>query len=170
VIVAVCALIAAILLVDQFSKFLILKYLGLNATYVVIKGIFSITPTLNTGGGFGILPDQTLLFILISLITILFLALVLRHTLQQEKGARKLSLFVQQSVPTRKGKIFVYSISMILAGALGNLVDRLRLGAVIDFIDFKVWPVFNIADSSITIGVIVLAWQLLKFRHCERTK
>ncbi|UCH11852.1 MAG: signal peptidase II, partial [Candidatus Omnitrophota bacterium] len=127
-------------------------------------GIFSVTPTLNTGGGFGILPDQTLLFILISLITILFLALALRDSLQQEKGAWKLSLFVQQSVPTKKGKIFVYSISMILAGALGNLVDRLRLGAVIDFIDFKVWPVFNIADSSITIGVIILAWQLLKPR------
>ena len=150
-IVAVCALIAAILLVDQFSKFLILKYLGLNATYVVIKGIFSITPTLNTGGGFGILPDLTFLFILISILTIIFIIYTLL--------SRKL-----------KGKIFVYSISMILAGALGNLVDRLRLGAVIDFIDFKVWPVFNIADSSITIGVIVLAWQLLKFRHCERTK
>lgn len=150
-IVAVCALIAAILLVDQFSKFLILKYLGLNATYVVIKGIFSITPTLNTGGGFGILPDQTFLFILISIITIIFIIYTLL--------SRKL-----------KGKIFVYSISMILAGALGNLVDRLRLGAVIDFIDFKVWPVFNIADSSITIGVIILAWQLLKSRHCVRTK
>lgn len=142
-IVAVCTLIAAILLVDQFFKFLILKYLGLSATYVVIKGIFSITPTLNTGGGFGILPNQTLLFILISLITIIFIIYTLL--------SRKL-----------KGKIFVYSISMILAGALGNLVDRLRLGAVIDFIDFKVWPVFNIADSSITIGVIILAWQLLK--------
>ncbi len=150
-IVAVCALIAAILLVDQFCKFLILKYLGLSAAYVVIKGIFSITPTLNTGGGFGILPDQTFLFILMSLITIIFIIYTLL--------SRKL-----------KGKIFVYSISMILAGALGNLVDRLRLGAVIDFIDFKVWPVFNIADSSITIGVIILAWQLLRIAPFGKTK
>ncbi len=142
-IVAVCALIAAILLVDQFCKFLILKYIGLNTTCVIIKGAFSITPILNAGGGFGIFPNQTLLFISISILTIIFIIYTLL--------SRKL-----------KGKIFVYSISMILAGALGNLVDRLRLGAVIDFIDFKVWPVFNIADACITVGVVMLVWQLIK--------
>ena len=164
-IVAVCALIAAILLVDQFSKFLILKYIGLNVTYVVIKGIFSITPTLNTGGGFGILPDQTLLFILISILIIIIIGTFLiskRGMSPYRRSGGHPSLWNQKRP--------YIALTLILAGALGNLVDRLRLGAVIDFIDFKVWPVFNIADSSITIGVIILAWQLLKSRHCERTK
>jgi len=50
---------------------------------------------------------------------------------------------------------------MILGGALGNLLDRLRLGYIVDFLDFRVWPVFNLADSAITVGVIVLGIELL---------
>ncbi len=151
-IVAVCALIAAILLVDQFCKFLILKYIGLNTTCVIIKGAFSITPILNTGGGFGIFPNQTLLFISISILTIIFII----YTLLKKRGQRPFLTI------TKKGAVPFFPLVMILAGALGNLVDRLRLGAVIDFIDFKVWPVFNIADSCITVGAFLLAWQLLK--------
>ena len=174
-IVAVCALVATILIFDQFSKFLILKYIGLNTTYVIIKGVLSITPTLNTGGGFGILPNQTLLFILISLLTIIFLALILGDTLQHKKdtqpgrghsAAQKKfwnihTLFCAAGCPPCS-RVSPHAISLILAGALGNLIDRLRLGAVIDFIDFKIWPVFNIADTSITIGAIMLAWCLWK--------
>lgn len=162
--IAVFILIAAILFLDQLSKFLILKYIGFNTTLVVLKGIFSITPIRNSGGGFGILPNQTFLFISISLLTIVFLILVLGDTLQHKKGAWKLSLFVQQSVPfwKVKEKLVLCTTAMILAGALGNLVDRLRLGAVIDFVDFKLWPVFNIADSCISIGITILIWQLLK--------
>lgn len=138
-IIAVCFLIAAILFFDQFSKFLILKYLTLTKSYDIVKGIFSITPTFNTGGGFGILPNQTIIFIITSTITIIFIAYLLI--------SRKI-----------KEKVFIYSISLILAGALGNLIDRIRFGAVIDFLDFKIWPVFNIADTSISTGVILLAW------------
>jgi len=143
VIVAVYALIATILFFDQLCKFLILKYIGLNTTYDIIKDIFSITPLLNTGGGFGILPGQTPFFILVSVFATVYI----------------ISILLKRKI---KEKILLYSISMILAGALGNLIDRLRFGAVVDFIDFKIWPVFNIADSSITVGVIILTWQLLK--------
>ena len=54
-----------------------------------------------------------------------------------------------------------YGVTMILAGAVGNLVDRLRFGYVIDFLDFHVWPVFNLADSALTIGSLLLSWELL---------
>lgn len=138
-IIAVCFLIAAILFFDQLLKFLILKYLTLTKSYDIVKGIFSITPTFNTGGGFGILPNQTIIFIVTSIITIIFIAYLLI--------SRKI-----------KEKVFIYSISLILAGALGNLIDRIRFGAVVDFLDFKIWPVFNIADTSISIGVVLLAW------------
>ena len=140
--VAVCALIATILFFDQFCKFLILKYIGLNTTFDIIKGAFSITPILNPGGGFGILPNQTFLLITTSLITIIFI----------------ICLLLKQKI---KEKLFLFSLAMILAGALGNLIDRLRLSAVIDFIDFKVWPVFNIADSFITIGAVILAYAVI---------
>jgi signal peptidase II len=53
------------------------------------------------------------------------------------------------------------SIGLILGGTIGNLIDRLRVGQVTDFIDFKVWPVFNVADASVTIGVILLAFCLI---------
>ena len=52
-------------------------------------------------------------------------------------------------------------LCLILSGAIGNLIDRIRLGAVIDFLDFRIWPVFNIADSAITIGAILLAYSML---------
>lgn len=153
-IVAVCTLIATILFFDQLCKFLILKYIGLNTTFVLIKGVLSITPILNTGGGFGILPSQTHLFILVSLLTIIFITLIIGETLQHKKHLKRDTFpFGLRTVPI--------SLSLILAGALGNLIDRVRLGAVIDFIDFKIWPVFNIADSSITIGTIILAWVVL---------
>ena len=56
----------------------------------------------------------------------------------------------------------VLSSGLILGGAVGNLIDRIRIGGVIDFLDFRVWPVFNVADSCITVGAVLLAWNLLK--------
>ena len=59
-------------------------------------------------------------------------------------------------------RIYVVAFSLILGGAVGNLIDRVVYGHVIDFIDFRVWPVFNIADSAITIGAIMIAWKCFK--------
>jgi signal peptidase II len=61
------------------------------------------------------------------------------------------------------GRFFLYrvSLSLILAGAVGNLIDRLRYGYVVDFLDFRIWPVFNIADSAITVGAIALGYFIL---------
>ena len=55
-------------------------------------------------------------------------------------------------------------LGLILGGAAGNLIDRIRLGAVVDFLDFRVWPVFNVADACITIGAVGIAWGLLRRR------
>ncbi|MBN1405056.1 MAG: signal peptidase II [Candidatus Omnitrophica bacterium] len=140
---------AAIVFLDQLSKFLILKYLALNKSYCLVQGIFYITPTLNTGGGFGILPGKAVVFTIASIIAIIFIIYAL----------------VKHKV---KGRIFTIAISLVLSGALGNLIDRLRFGAVLDSLDFRVWPVFNIADSSITIGVVLLAYLVL-FKSKART-
>ena len=60
-------------------------------------------------------------------------------------------------------------LALILAGALGNLIDRIRLGYVVDFLDFRIWPVFNVADSAITIGVALLIWQIFKRKDASHT-
>ncbi len=60
-------------------------------------------------------------------------------------------------------------LALILAGALGNLIDRIRLGYVVDFLDFRIWPVFNVADSAITIGVVLLILQILKQKDASHT-
>ena len=70
-------------------------------------------------------------------------------------------IFILVNLRYKKAGQREIALSMILSGAVGNLIDRLRLGAVIDFLDFRVWPVFNIADSAITIGAILLAYTII---------
>ena len=60
--------------------------------------------------------------------------------------------------------------SLILGGAIGNLIDRIVFGYVVDFIDLRMWPVFNIADSAITIGAVVVAWQCLALSNKEKIR
>ena len=65
-------------------------------------------------------------------------------------------------------KSYIISLSLILAGALGNLIDRVFYGYVIDFLDFRIWPVFNVADSAITIGAIMLGWLIIFKERCTQ--
>jgi signal peptidase II len=129
---------------DQLSKFLITKTISLHQSVPVISGIFHITLVRNRGAAFGILKNQLYLFILTSIGAIILIFLNLR-----EHRGKKLD-------------IYSLALSFILAGALGNLVDRIMFGGVIDFLDFRIWPVFNIADSAITIGAVLLGWSILK--------
>ncbi len=131
-----------ILFLDQLTKFLATKNLELNNPLPVIKGIFSLTLVHNRGAAFGIFRNQLYLFILSS-----FIAVILIYSALKKR---------------KNNSLYAFSLSLILGGALGNLIDRVILGYVIDFFDFHFWPVFNIADSAITIGVILLGWQLLK--------
>lgn len=136
-------IVALIFSLDQISKYLIVKNLFLHQSIPVVKGIFHLTLVYNRGAAFGILKNQIYLFVLVSVLSILLIISALRGC-----GFKKISLY---SV----------SLAFILAGAFGNLIDRLVLGYVIDFLDFRVWPVFNIADSAITVGASLLGWCLL---------
>ena len=131
-----------ILSLDQLTKFLISKNLILNQSVPIINGVVHLTLVHNRGAAFGILKNQTFWFILSALIAIILIF----YNLKQNKDR----------------KIFVFSSSLILAGAVGNLIDRVFFGYVIDFIDFRIWPVFNVADSAITIGAIMLGFSLLR--------
>ncbi len=151
---------AGILLLDQWTKHRIVQEFPLYRRVSVIQGFFNLTHVRNTGGAFGIFGGErgglgSILFVVVSLIAV---------------GAI-VFLFVKIK---ENEKTLAFSFSLILSGAVGNLIDRLRYGEVVDFLDFHLssyhWPAFNIADSAICIGIGLLALQLLKGDHKKSTK
>ncbi len=139
------AIVFLVLSVDQITKAIVSSNLELNQTLPLIKGIVGITLVHNRGAAFGLFRNQTFLFIITSIGAIVLIYFGLRQN--------------------RHNKYYIVCLSLILAGALGNLIDRLRLGYVIDFLNFYIWPVFNIADSAITLGALFLAWAIYKGKN-----
>ena len=132
----------AILVVDQSLKSLVRLKLAVGESIPLINNIFHITYVSNTGAAFGLFKNSAIIFIIISVVAIVFIAgLILRSIKRAEFMA---------------DPIFDSGLILIISGAIGNLIDRLKFGYVIDFIDVRIWPVFNIADTSITIGTLLL--------------
>ena len=151
---------AGVLLLDQWTKRLVVQKLPLYRRVNVIQGFFNLTHIRNTGGAFGIFGGEkgglgSILFVLVSLIAI---------------GA---IIFLFLKVKAHE-KTLALSFSLILSGAVGNLIDRLRYGEVVDFLDFHLfshhWPAFNIADSAICVGIGLMALELLKGDRKKSTK
>ena len=129
---------ALVFLLDQFSKYLVREFLRLYESFPV-DGFFRVTHTFNTGSIFGIFQGWNTAFILVSFLGVAVLVLI--HRSQRfPDGLLRLSLGLQ------------------LGGALGNLVDRVRLGHVTDWVDIGPWPVFNVADACIVSGLVILSW------------
>jgi signal peptidase II len=146
--VALCLLvIASIIASDQLSKLWIRTNLTIGESLPLI-GRLSLIHIGNTGSAFGLLANQTFLIIVTSIAALLFIMLFLRYL----SPATTLS---------------IVSIGLIMSGALGNLIDRLRFGSVTDFIYFRLWgnfhwPAFNIADASIVVGVCLLIYSFYR--------
>jgi signal peptidase II len=137
------------LVIDQISKRLVMTSLRLGESWNPVAALerwVSLTYVTNTGAAFGMFPDYGGIFMVIAVVVVVVIIVYHRY-LPGEQWLIQISLGLQ------------------LGGALGNLLDRLHYGHVIDFIDFKVWPVFNVADSSVFIGVVILAFHL--WRHGE---
>lgn len=134
-------IISIVILLDQATKFLAVRFLQLNTPVPLIKNFLNLTLVHNRGAAFGLFQNQLFLFVFVSLFAI---GLILCNLKNKTNSI-----------------ILKVSLSLILGGAIGNLIDRLRYGFVIDFLDLRVWPVFNIADSVITIAAVVLSWELL---------
>jgi signal peptidase II len=147
-----------ILFLDQWTKSLVVQKLPLYEQVEVIQGFFNLTHMRNTGGAFGIFGGEkgglgSVLFVAVSLIAIGAIAFLFIKIKEDER-------------------ILALSFSLILSGAIGNLIDRLRFGEVVDFLQFYLsflpwhifnpWPTFNIADSAICIGIGLMALELLK--------
>ena len=141
----IAILAVALALLDQGSKWLVVRELQPGRAVPVIAGLLSLTRVHNTGTAFGLFHRQQFLFILLSLATVAALAVFYRRLLSQ-------------------GALVRWSAGLILGGAIGNLIDRLFRGAVVDFVDvFLVlkgeeyhWPAFNLADSAICVGAGLL--------------
>jgi len=131
-----------ILSLDQYLKAMVHLRLDVGDSIPVINNILHITYVTNTGAAFGLFKSNTLVFILIAIVAILFTSTLILRSLR--KGEFLLR------------PLFNIGLILIVSGAIGNLIDRLRFGYVIDFIDVRIWPVFNIADASITTGTFLL--------------
>jgi len=135
---------------DQITKRMIQTEFMLHESVPVIDGFFSLTYILNPGAAFGIFSDQgatfrTIFFMAVSVIALTLLAFFFRQTPSDDTYA-------------------LVAISLLFGGAIGNMIDRIRLGEVVDFLDFYIgkyhWPAFNVADSAITVGVSLMMIQL----------
>jgi signal peptidase II len=141
------AMIGTLVSLDQLTKFLVVSRFQLGESITVLKGFFHLTLVHNTGAAFGILanlpkPYREPFFFLVPGITLVVILAVFARLKERQSMS-------------------VYALSLIVGGAIGNLVDRIRLGYVIDFLDFHFqqqahFPAFNLADSAITIGVGLL--------------
>ncbi len=130
-----------VFLIDQFTKWLVREFLEFRES-VPADGFFRLTHTFNTGSAFGLFRDQNLPLILVSVVGITILMLIYRS----------------QRNP---GNLLRLSLGLQFGGAAGNLLDRVRLGHVTDFVDVGSWPIFNVADASIVMGLVLLAWMFL---------
>ena len=132
-----------IVLIDQLSKFFVRTNFQLSQSIPIINNIFHLTYIQNTGAGFGILKAQALILIFISVAVI---GIILYNFDKIKNNETLLQILA----------------GFVLGGTIGNLIDRLAYGHVMDFLDFQIWPIFNFADSFVTIGIIGLIIYLWK--------
>ena len=130
------ALVSGVVVLDQLLK---QWALHLAEPITIIPGVFSLALATNTGSAFGILQNQNLLLAILSFLVI---------------GLLGYYYFRGDGSLSRPGLL------LVAAGAFGNLIDRIFLGHVVDFVDFSFWPAFNLADSAITLGIAVLILNL----------
>lgn len=127
---------------DQLSKFWVTRRFTPGETFPLIPDIFHITYVRNPGAAFGIFADYTPVFIAVSLLMVVIIIM----------GGRFLSA---------RYFLLRLALALQLGGALGNLSDRIRTGFVTDFLDFRFWPVFNLADIALVMGIVLLIFSLL---------
>ncbi|MFC1843509.1 signal peptidase II [Thermodesulfobacteriota bacterium] len=148
-----------VVIIDQLTKQWIMANFALYEQQNVIPGLFDLVYVTNTGAAFGFMAGsknwlRQLFFVGVAIAALIFIVYAYGHL-------------------KRQGKIFSYALGLIGGGAIGNLIDRLRFGSVVDFLDFYLgnhhWPAFNAADSAITVGVgLFLLGTLLQHREEKR--
>ncbi|MBI2267229.1 MAG: signal peptidase II [Armatimonadetes bacterium] len=139
-----------IFLGDQATKAALLQYLTWGASVPCIGSFLYLTLVANRGGAFGMFQAGGAVLLALSMVAVILLTLF--HTRI-----------------ARKDPWVIFCLGLVTGGALGNLSDRIRYGYVVDFLDLRWWPVFNVADAAITVGVTIMIIRLL-FRKEESRK
>ena len=144
-----------VIAVDQITKAAITEKLFMYGSHKVIDGFFSLVYVTNPGAAFGFLARAPEIFRYLFFIGITVLAILL------------IIYYIVKS--KQETLLIVISLALIFGGAVGNLIDRIRFGAVVDFLDFYIgtwhWPAFNVADSAISIGAVLMIWEMLVNRR-----
>ena len=139
-----------IVIIDRLTKQIVLKNYSEGESVGVIPGFFHLTLVLNGGAAFGLFKGYSVIFAISS---VLIIILICVYTWRNRC----------------KDLLILIALGLITGGAIGNLIDRVAFGYVIDFFDFRIWPVFNIADAAITIGAFILAIKLITNKRCCTT-
>ncbi len=130
-----------VILADQVTKWFVVRWIPVERPLVVIDGFFQLVNWRNTGAAWGMFQGFNGILALVSVVTLVAL------------------VWFRRSLGVDRSRVCCLSIGLIAGGIVGNLIDRLRVGSVIDFLDFYVgtyhWPAFNVADSAICVGVFL---------------
>ena len=167
------ALIACVVAIDQITKFVVKKLMNLRDSIGIFGDFFQFTYIENPGMAFGLQMENKILFTILS-IGAAIVVFVYLYRMRNEK------------------LILVTALSFIMGGAIGNLIDRLFYGRVVDFLDFEFfdisipqfsflffdfpgfeltrWPIFNIADTSVSIGMIIITWMIFFTKNTPNTE
>lgn len=136
------ALFIFLVLLDQITKYYALNFLSRVGSMPVIDNIFNLTYVENRGAAFGMLQNQKWFFVLVAIVVVSFIVYYLKTN-------------------KNMSRLYQVSLILILSGAIGNVIDRVRLNFVVDFFDFIVWPVFNMADIFVVTGGIILSYIII---------
>lgn len=150
---------AVIIALDQITKSAVMARFSLHETLTVIPGLFNLVYVMNPGAAFGFLADASPTFRYVFFVGVTIAA------------AGLIVYYLVKSNP--RNRLLAGSLTLIFGGAVGNLIDRIRFGAVVDFLDVYLgashWPAFNVADSAITVGAILMIWEMLRNRKSKPT-
>ena len=142
-----------VVVADQLSKLWIRSNLAIGESLFEV-GFFCLTRVHNSGAAFGLWQGQSFLLTIIASVGVIALLLY--------------ALFFHHKLPFLGNRLGKLALGLVLGGTAGNLIDRIYLGYVTDFIDFNFWPAFNIADSAIVVGTIILAYSLISLARAGK--
>ena len=137
------------LVLDQVSKYYVMNHFAIGESVSVIQNVFHLTYIINRGAAFGMLTNQRWFFLVVAFI------LIIVYAIYHKKVNRG-------PISLRIGS------ALLISGAIGNGIDRYVLHGVVDFFDFRIWPIFNIADIGICVGVVCIMYYLLTSEHEEK--
>ena len=140
-----------VVIFDQLTKYYVVENFCLGESVPVIENIFHWTYILNPGAAFGMLEGSRWFFVVIAV------------------GVLAGIWYMKDEI-NEGGWMMQYGAALFGGGAIGNLIDRARSGLVIDFFDFRIWPVFNVADIAICIGVAMILWKVLETEFLTKEK